>query len=150
MHVEIPWVPWRTQTLVGTPPTHRELDGVRFTQHDHAGTDHAFHQRCGHGRTAIEPSCGAAGSNPALNINDVFHRYRDPVQWTDSVAGRDGPIGRLRCGQSVGGINLHVRVQLLLVPRDARQISFRELGRAQLAAGNLHRNLMYGRIGERH
>ena len=84
--LKIPRIFWGSHMLVGTKTPHGEFDGVGFPQNDHSSFDHPANQGRCQGRAAILPYHRAPGGDFPLNVNDVFDRNRDALQWSDDVS----------------------------------------------------------------
>jgi len=105
---------------VGAERPHREFDGVRLAEHDHAGADQPLGERRRHRRHAIDPRLRAAGRDAAFQIDQVLERDRDAVQRADAMTAPDRAVGGLGGQARLGLVDSDVAMESL-ARLDARE-----------------------------
>ena len=139
--------------LVGAPATHGEFDCVGLADDDHTGGDQPPREGRGDRRNAVGPGLGAAGSDSAFQVDDVFQSDGHAVQRADRVTGANRKVGGLGSAAGIVAVNRDEGVQLRVMGRDAGEQRVHEGHRREPACGDLGSQFMNGkkdRVGGRH
>ncbi len=78
---------------IGAPAPHRELDGVRLAEDDHAGGDEPLGEGGRDRRHTLGPHLRPARGEAPLEVDEVLEGDGHAVERPHAVAGTNGPIG---------------------------------------------------------